>query len=39
MAEQTGIIEKRKLGFFQRIRKAFLMMNINSNKYNKAPMY
>lgn len=39
MAEQNGMIEKPKLGFFQRIRKALLMRNINRIKYNKAPEY
>ena len=39
MAESNGIIEKPKLGFFQRIRKALLIRNINKTKYNKAPEY
>lgn len=39
MIKQNEIIEKPKLGFFQRIRKALLMRNINSIKYNKAPEY
>ena len=39
MAESNGIIEKPKLGFFQRIRKALLIRNINKTKYHKAPEY
>ena len=35
MAESNGIIEKPKLGFFQRIRKALLIRNIQLPKINK----
>lgn len=38
-SENSGMIEKPKLGFFQRIRKAMLIRRINSAKYLKAPEY
>ena len=39
MAENNQLIEKPKLNFFQRIRKAMLMFNIDAMKYRKAPDY
>lgn len=39
MAENNQLIEKKKLNFFQRIRKAMLMFNIDAMKYRKAPDY
>lgn len=39
MAEHNQLIEKKKLNFFQRIRKAMLMFNIDAMKYRKAPDY
>lgn len=39
MADNNQLIEKKKLNFFQRIRKAMLMLNIDAMKYRKAPDY
>ena len=39
MANNNQLIEKPKLNFFQRIRKAMLMFNIDAMKYRKAPDY
>lgn len=39
MSEQKALIKKTKLGFFQRIRKALLIKNINVTKYHRAPEY
>ena len=39
MADNNQLIEKKKLNFFQRIRKAMLMFNIDAMKYRKAPDY
>ena len=35
----NDLIEKTKLGIFQRIRKFFLIRRINEEKYSKAPEY
>ena len=39
MANNNQLIEKPKLNFFQRIRKAILIRNIDAMKYRKAPDY
>ena len=39
MANNNQLIEKPKSNFFQRIRKAMLMFNIDAMKYRKAPDY
>lgn len=39
MANNNQLIEKPKLNFFQRIRKAILLRNIDAMKYRKAPDY